>query len=239
MGSGADTPTAASDWERQIKGQIRRRYATLNFPPDGAGRAREAGYPADLIETTPDWLTASYSGCGFLLDELSLTGTETVVDLGCGTGVDSFLISRMLNDGGLVLAIDMTREMLARIGELPTDNITPLAGDMECLPLADETVDQAVANASFNLTLNKRNAFAEAFRVLKGGGRLVACDLVKDGDLPPEVLTDPLSYNTSLGGAIEEDDLKEIILETGFESVAITGHRPFSAVTAVKITAQK
>lgn len=228
-----------SSWEQQVKEQIRRRYAALNFPPDGANRAVKAGYPAELIAQAPDWLTASYAGCGYLFDDIALQGDEVVVDLGCGAGLDSYFASRMLADEGRVIAIDMTMEMLALVEDLPTSNIYPLAGDIEYLPVADGIADLVIANASFNLTLDKNKAFGEAYRVLKKGGRLEACDLVKDGDLPPEILTDPLSYNTSLGGALEEEKLIAEIKKVGFADAKISGHRPFSYVHSVKIEARK
>ncbi len=237
MGSGADTPSPVSDWERQLKGQIRRRYATLKFPPDGAGRAIEAGYPAELIAKTPEWLAASYLGCGFLLGDLRLAGDEIVIDLGCGTGLDSYLLAMELTNAGIVLAIDMTPKILSQVQRISVGNIIPLAGDMERLPLTDELADMVIANASLNLTLDKGKALAEACRILKPGGRLLARDLVKVDELPPEVLSDPLSYNTSLGGALAEEDLVVEIAKAGFKDIAIMDHQPFSYVQSVKIEA--
>ena len=96
-----------------------------------------------------------------------------------------------------------------------------------------------IANASFNLTISKEKAFAEAFRILKPGGRLLARDLVKNGELPAEVLSDPLSYNTSLGGALEEEELIAEIKRAGFEKIAISDHQDFSYVQSVKIEASR
>ena len=115
----------------------------------------------------------------------------------------------------------------------------PLCGDMEQLPLADGTVDIVFANASFNLATDKPAAFREAARILRDGGRLVARDMVRDRDLPAEVLQDPLSSSTSLGGAVPERELRNAIEVAGFTDIQIDGHTPFSYLTAVRITARK
>jgi len=226
-----------SEWELQLKGQIRRRYARLakdnSFPSGAAERAIEAGYPAAWIEKMPKELAASYSGCGFFFGGVSFTGTETVVDLGCGAGFDSHLASYL--GAGTVIAIDMTPEMLDRVRTFTATKT--IAGDMERLPLANNIADTVIANASFNLTVDKIKAFAEARRILRPGGRLIARDLVRVGDLPAEILSDPLSYNTSLGGAIEEAALIETIQGVGFKEVRISDHKPFSVVVSIKIEA--
>ncbi len=231
-----------SDWETQVKAQIRRRYAQqikaqADSKPstNGATKAIEAGYPAELIASLPPALVASYSGCGYLFRDFNFSGVETMVDLGSGAGLDSFIAAQQISKGR-VFSVDMTFEMLA---QLKAENIYPLCADIEHLPLHDQCADVVIANASFNLAISKEKAFREAFRILRKGRILVARDLIKIEDLPAEVLTDPLSFNTSLGGALEEDALISEIEKAGFEDVSITDHRPFSYVHSVKIEATK
>ena len=251
-----------SDWEQQIKAQIRQRYAGLSgSAEDGATKAIEHGYPADLISEIPGDLIAGYSGCGYLFEDLDFKGNETVVDLGAGAGLDSYIAASQLTDG-MVISVDMTIEMLvnsrqslinllqknemgtgivvkkvAKSASISRQSLINLCADIEALPLKNACADLVMANASFNLTISKEKAFAEAYRILKPGGRLVARDLVKDGELPAEVLSDPLSYNTSLGGALAEDALITEISKAGFKDVTLSDHREFSYVQSVKIIA--
>lgn len=233
------------DWERQLKLQIRRRYGAMaaggSFPDGAAERAVEAGYPTDWLTEMPAGLAGSYSGCGFLwqgmtAEENDLAG-KRVVDLGAGAGFDGFIAGHIFH-ADAVVSVDLSLEMGAA-AKRSNPSLWSLAGDMERLPLADGCADLVIANASFNLTVNKDIAFAEAYRVLKPGGGLIARDLVKDGDLPAEVREDPLSFNTSLGGAGDEEIMGQNLESAGFSDVQISGHQPFSYLTSVIISAAK
>jgi len=226
-----------SDWETQVKAQIKRRYAAQAKGPssDGATKAIAAGYPRDLIETLPPALVASYSGCGYMFEGYKIDGDETVIDLGAGAGLDSFIAAQHL-DTGQIISVDMTFEMLANTAPA---KIKSLCADIEYLPLENACADLVIANASLNLAISKERAFSEAFRILKPGGRLIARDLIKTEELPAEVLTDPLSFNTSLGGALEETVLIVEIEKAGFADISISDHRPFSYAHSVKIGAIK
>ena len=100
-------------WEQQVKAQIRRRYAN-QIGENGAAKAIEHGYPSDLIKSLPPALIEGYSGCGYLFEGLEFSGDETVVDLGSGAGVDSYIASTRL-PRGTVISVDMTFEMLPKI----------------------------------------------------------------------------------------------------------------------------
>lgn len=234
-------------WTDQVKAQISRRYGNLaesgGFPPGGVERAREAGYPKDLLATLPTGVADRYSGCGFALAGLDLAEVRVAVDLGCGAGIDARLLSARLAKGALVLALDLAPGMLVCVREATGDGvgatIRPVAGDMERLPFADGIADLILANASFNLTLDKQAAFVEAARILRPGGRLVVRDLVHSGALPPELAQDPAAWNTSLGGVLAQADLYEAVRGAGFDSVRISDHQPFPPVTAIKLEASK
>ena len=234
-------------WANQVKGLVRRRDTHLAetdaFPSGGAVRAGAAGYPKECLETIPERVTGSYSGCGYALEDVDLAGVRVAVDLGCGAGLDARLIAERLAPGAVVVAVDLAPSMLERTreaaGQLAENVVRPLGGDMERLPLADGTADLVLANASFNLTVDKHAAFAEAARILRPGGRLIARDLVLDGPLSTEIAQNSAAWNTSLGGVLDQDDLYDALQSAGFSEVRITGHTPFSAVAAVRIQAER
>jgi SAM-dependent methyltransferase len=225
-------------WAEHIKTIVRRRYdhvaAADAFPPDGARRAHDAGYPAEWLETLPASIAASYSGCGFALDGIDFSGVGVAVDLGCGAGLDTLLLQTRLGAGAILVAIDLSPRMAARAAEAASGCFAA-AADMERLPLADHCADFVYANASFNLAADKQAAFAEAFRILRRGGRLVARDLVRVGPLPQEVAETSIS---SLAGVLKESKLRAALAAAGFTEIAVDGHRPFSYVLSVRLTAR-
>ena len=178
-----------------------------------------------------------------MLEEVDLSGVRVGVDLGCGAGLDAYLVARDLVGGGMVVALDLTPPMLNRVRQvadaLPDLSVHPVAGDMEQLPLKGGAVDLVLANASFNLTLDKHAAFAEAVRILRPGGRLVARELIRVGELPAEIAQDPMAWNASLGGVLEEEALCDVAGAAGFAHVRISHHYPFPPVVAVRLEAVK
>ena len=230
-----------------VKSLIRRRYADLAAAPgavaDGCARAINAGYSAASIARAPDALVRRWSGCGGLADLVDLRGMRTVVDLGCGGGLDTWLIATGPSPPESTIAVDLTPEMLAALPRHGRANsgghIWPVAGDMEQLPLAEATCDLAIANASLNLATNKPAVMAEAFRILRPGGRLFACELVREGGLPAELLADPMGHATSLGGVAGEAELIDLVTRAGFDEVEARDHRPFPPVSAVNLSARK
>ncbi len=239
--------TDPPSWADQVKGVVRRRYTQLAeadaFPRGGAARARAAGYPQDWLEGLPARVAGTYCGCGYALEGVDLSGVRVAVDLGCGAGLDAQLVAGQLAPGAQVVALDLAPSMLARAGEVADALIGPAVGlvaaDMERLPLVDGVADLVLANGSFNLTADKRAAFAEAARILRPGGQLIARDLVREGPLPVEIAEDPTAWNASLGGVLEEGTLCETVREAGFVDVSISHHRPFSVVVAVRVHAKR
>ena len=237
------------DWPDEIKERIRRRYSRLieerDFPPGAARRLLDAGYPPAALKRLPEELVAAYRGCGFPLAGLHLADIRFAVDLGCGAGIDARWIASEMGPDGTIVALDMTLPMLRMLTRLPdrhalpAGSVWPVAGDMEHLPLASGIADLVVANASFNLTVNKTAAFNEAYRILKPGGCLAVRELVREGELPREILEDPLSDVTSLGGTVTEEDLRCAVADAGFIDIRITGRQPFSCVLSVQLNAVK
>lgn len=231
-----------------MKSYVRKRYAHLAeahaFPEGGAERAREAGYPACFIDGLPDRVSGSYCGCGYLLDGVDLEDVRTAVELGCGAGLDARLVSERLEAGARLFALDIAPQMLHRAREA-VDGVDGgarphlLAGDMENIPLADGVADVVLANASLNLTVDKKKALAEAHRILKPGGRLVARELIREGELPVEIAQDPQAWNASLGGVCEEAEWESLLAGAGFREVEISGHAPFRPVVSVRVHARR
>ncbi len=235
-------------WEQQVKSYVRKRYAHLAeahaFPEGGAERARGAGYPARFIDGLPERVSASYCGCGYLLDGVDLEGVRTAVELGCGAGLDARLVCERLEAGARLFALDIAPQMLHRAREAVDGvdggaGVHLLAGDMEDIPLADGVADIVLANASFNLTVDKKKALAEAHRILKPGGRLVARELIREGELPAEIARDPQAWNASLGGVCEEAEWESLLAGAGFCDIDISGHAPFRPVVSVRVHARR
>ena len=225
-----------TNWENQIKAQIKSRYKRQAKGNKSNFRSPfEMGYPDEVLEKIPLALLEGYSGCGYYFRDINLNGNEQILDLGSGSGLDSYIISTHLVTG-IVLSLDITFEMLSN---LDIYNIKSVCGDMELLPFFDQQFDMIIANASFNLTTNKEKALSEAFRVLKRGGQIRMRDLIKVRELPQEVLIDPLSFNTSLGGAEDEESVRIKMKKAGFSAITISDHQPFSYLNSVRIAAKK
>ena len=225
-----------SNWENQIKRLIRQRYAhQYGKVCQGYSKALDAGYSKEHLRDIPRQITENYSGCGFIFEDIQLRGNETLVDLGCGSGLDSYIVSKKLR-AGRVYALDMTYESLYKD---KVQNIIPICADMEYLPIMDSCVDIVIANASFNLSTNQEIAFTESFRILKPCGSLIIRELIKIKELPAEIKTDPLSFITSVGGIVDEKKLLSTIENAGFTSITISKHKTFSYFKSVKIQAKK
>lgn len=235
-------------WEKQVKAFVRARYDHLAradaFPAGGAARAREAGYPPRFMEHLPARVSSSYCGCGYLLEGVDLAGVRTAVELGCGAGLDARLLDERLDAGGRLFAVDFAMRMLHRARGACAAGVRGarahfLAGDMECLPMRSGVTDIVLANASFNLVVDKRKAMGEAHRILKPNGRLVIRELVREGALPDEIAQDPQAWNASLGGVCEREEWESLLAGAGFCEWEVSDPAPFSPVVSVRICARK
>jgi SAM-dependent methyltransferase len=185
--------------------------------------SKKIGYSEEDLEAIPEGANMNL-GCGNPVALASLKEGETVIDLGSGGGFDCFLAAKKVGQRGKVIGVDMTPEMIdkarenARKGEYT--NVEFRLGEIENLPIADNTADIIISNCVINLTPNKKRVFQEAFRVLKSGGRLMVSDLVLLKELSDAVKKgmDPTSCIT---GAIMKDKYIETIKTVGFENVRI------------------
>lgn len=192
--------------------------------------SREIGYTEQEIEAVPEGANLGL-GCGNPVAIASLKTGETVLDLGSGGGFDCFLAARQVGEAGRVIGIDMTPEMLERARENARNggykNVEFRLGEIERLPVADGSVDVIISNCVINLVPDKRRVFAEAFRVLKGGGRLMISDIVLLKPLPDSVMKSIEAYVGCLAGATMRDEYLAAIRAAGFQQVKVVEETSF------------
>ena len=158
---------------------------------------------------------------------------DTILDLGCGYGIDTILAARRTAPGGRVIALDFLRAMLDRTAEAAAQaslqNVDTLHADIEGISLPDRSVDQIISNGVLNLCPRKARAFAECRRVLRPGGKLCVADMtVEEDDLPAEVLTHQAAWTGCTAGALTEDDFARKLGKAGFGEVQIVDRQPQS-----------
>ena len=164
-------------------------------------------------------------GCGNPTALAELKPGQVVLDLGSGGGIDVLLSARRVAPGGKAYGLDMTDEMLALANEnkrqAGVENVEFLKGEIERIPLPDCSVDVIISNCVINLSADKDKVLAEAFRVLKPGGRLAVSDVVTRGEIPPEIRKNVLLWVGCVAGALEEHEYKTKLTAAGFEQVGI------------------
>ncbi len=170
-------------------------------------------------------------GCGNPTALATLNPGEVVLDLGSGGGLDVLLSARRVGPTGKAYGLDMTDEMLALAREnqrkAGVENVEFLKGEIEKIPLPDNTVDLIISNCVINLSADKSRVLAEAFRVLKPGGRFAVSDVVVRGEIPPEIRRSIELWVGCLAGALEESDYKRRLAEAGFEDISIEPTRVY------------
>jgi ubiquinone/menaquinone biosynthesis C-methylase UbiE len=201
----------------------------------GAGSADEVGkrlgYSAEQLGSAPEGANLGL-GCGNPVALASLAKGETVLDLGSGAGFDCFLAAREVGPDGLVIGVDMTPEMVGKAREnalrCGAANVEFRLGEIERLPVADATIDAILSNCVINLSPDKEAVFAEAFRVLKPGGRLMISDIVLEGDLPDPVLESVGAWTGCIAGAIRKEAYLELLSRAGFRDVRVVEESAFA-----------
>jgi SAM-dependent methyltransferase len=189
-------------------------------------------------ETTalpPTAVLASF-GCGNPTSLATIQPGETVLDLGSGGGIDVLLSTRRVGSTGKVYGLDMTDEMLelarANQAQAGVTNVEFLKGDIEHIPLPENSVDLIISNCVINLSPDKDRVLAEAFRVLKPGGRFAVSDIVIRGSMPAEIRHSVELWAGCVAGALEETDYKARLERAGFEQVSIEATRVYNAADA-------
>jgi len=256
---------------KDIRETVRERYGkvalSVNEPSGCCGTSTGCGSTVSLeaIGYTDEQRAAVPKGadlglgCGNPLAHAQVKPGETILDLGSGAGIDAFLASKDTGPKGRVIGVDMTASMLTRARANAAkggfDNVEFRLGEIENLPVADNTVDVIISNCVINLSPDKPRVFREALRVLKPGGRLVVSDLVLVAPLPEEVRTSVEAYVGCVAGASMKEAYLRHVRDAGFERVEAveeTGYGPASfgsdgdttaktldAIRSVKVRAYK
>jgi arsenite methyltransferase len=187
--------------------------------------ADTALYEASLLEGLPSEVTNLSLGCGDPVTIAGLQAGETVLDLGSGGGIDCFLAARQVGETGYVIGVDMTDAMLEKANaakaRMGVGNVEFRKGQIEALPVAENSVDVIMSNCVINLSPDKRAVFAEAFRVLKPGGRVSISDIVTEGAFSAELRADAAKWAECVTGAIDAADYMAMMREVGFAEVQV------------------
>jgi len=183
-------------------------------------------YAIDDIQNFPDEVTDLSLGCGDPVTLALLQPGQTVLDLGAGGGIDCFLAAKKVGLTGHVIGVDMTPEMLekawANKAKIGAENVEFRLGEIEHLPVADNTIDVIISNCVINLSPDKPQVFREAFRVLKPGGKMAVSDIVTDGPLPERIKVSMEEWAGCVAGALDVNEYLSGLTLAGFERVEVT-----------------
>jgi SAM-dependent methyltransferase len=186
--------------------------------------AERIGYSQSELSMLPEGANMGL-GCGNPLAIASLKQGETVLDLGCGGGLDCFLAAKAVGEGGYVIGIDMTPEMVEKARQNAAragiENVDFRLGEIEHLPVADNSIDVIISNCVINLSPEKDKVFQDAYRVLKSGGRLSVSDIVSMSTMPSEVKEDLALHSACIAGASSVEELERMLQDAGFRNISI------------------
>lgn len=211
----------------ELEQRVKRMYEEVAREPErefhfetGRPLAERLGYPSEQLDRIPAAAIDSFAGVGWFLDLAALAPGETVLDLGSGSGMDSFLAALAIGEQGTVIGVDMTDAQLTKARELAAAarvrNVDFRAGYIERPPVADGSIDCVISNGVINLSPDKPAVFAAAARALCPGGRLALADIVTATRLPKGVTCDAALWAACIGGAMQRDDYRAAIEAAGF-----------------------
>ena len=199
--------------------------------------SKRIGYSDQDIESVPEGANLGL-GCGNPIALASLKQGEFVLDLGSGAGFDCFLAANIVGKTGKVIGVDMTPEMIERARENARKgdykNVEFRLGEIETLPLADNSVDVIISNCVINLSPEKDKVFSDAYRVLKPGGRLMVSDIVLLRELPDSIKKSVAAYIGCVAGASKKDDYLKNIKAAGFKNISVVDETSFPNSVGVK-----
>ncbi|HEY7643192.1 MAG TPA: methyltransferase domain-containing protein [Steroidobacteraceae bacterium] len=211
---------------KELETKVKAMYRSVAQNPHGdfhfeMGRAmaERLGYPAADLDQLPQPAIDSFAGVGYYFHLARLEEGETVLDLGSGSGMDTFFASLKVGRSGKVIGVDMTDEQLAKATRLRDlnrfVNVTYVKGYIEDVPCAPASVDAVISNGVINLAVDKLKVFREAFRLLRSGGRLAIADIVTDVQLPQSIVCNSTLWAACIGGAAQQQSYRDQIEAAG------------------------
>ena len=248
--------------KNKVKEFVKKRYGEIaqseqscgcgcGCAPSSTDLAMKLGYSKDELENIPEASNMGL-GCGNPTALATLKEGETVLDLGSGGGIDAFLAAKKVGETGNVVGVDMTEEMIQKAKSAAIKfgykNVEFRLGDIENLPLDDNSVDVIISNCVINLSVDKEKVFKEAYRVLKPEGRILISDIVSEGQLPEKVKKNFGAWAGCIAGALEKTKYLETIKKAGFQRVKIVSESSFTLdlskelsgkITSVQVQAHK
>jgi arsenite methyltransferase len=212
----------------ELEDRVKRMYEEVALEPErefhfetGRPLTQRLGYPPAELDRIPAAAIDSFAGVGYFLDLAAITPGETVLDLGSGSGTDSFLAALATGPSGRVIGVDMTAAQLAKSRDLAAEHGFSQTdfreGYTETPPVDDASVDCVISNGVINLSPDKPAVFAAAARALRPGGRLALSDIVTAQQLPEGVTCDASLWAACIGGAMQRDGYRAAIETAGFE----------------------
>jgi len=226
--------------EKKIKQAVKKRYSdfaekgtsccpTCSY--DSKTQAKKIGYSEKELEQLPKEAVMGL-GCGNPTALAELKEGETVLDLGSGAGIDVFLASKKVGAEGYVIGVDMTETMVAKANKIAKRdgylNVEFRLGEIENLPIKDNSIDVIISNCVVNLSPDKLKTYKEAYRVLKLGGRILISDLVLDEELPDKVKRNFEAWAACISGAMIRDEYLAVIRKAGFTRIEVAGEHSYS-----------
>jgi ubiquinone/menaquinone biosynthesis C-methylase UbiE len=240
--------------DKKIKQVVKKRYAKIaqessscctSCTPCGydvAEQAKKIGYSEKELEQLPREAVMGL-GCGNPTALAELKEGETVLDLGAGAGIDAFLAARKVGPKGYVIGVDMTEPMVEKANKIAQrdgyKNVEFRLGEIENLPVKDNSIDVIISNCVINLSPDKLRTYKEAYRVLKRGGRILISDLVTEGKLPDHIKRSFDAWAACIGGAMEKEEYLGVIRKAGFRKIDVVAEHTYSEPSLHKTLAGK
>ena len=250
---------------KEIKNAVKKRYTkfakddtsccptcSCSEKNDITKHTEAIGYSANELKSIPESAVLGL-GCGNPTALAELKKGEVVLDLGSGAGIDVFLAANKVGENGHVIGVDMTEEMIQRAKKIAKDNgyinVEFRLGEIEDIPVNDNTIDVIISNCVINLSPDKLQTFKQAFRVLKPGGRLLVSDLVTEGFLPDDIRKSLDAWGACIAGELEKNEYLETIKKAGFHNIEIVNQNRYTEkeidsrlvgkITSIKVRAYK
>jgi len=249
--------------QEEIKKYVKKRYGEMakarvscccpscECGPSLIELGKGIGYSEEDLRNVPEASNMGL-GCGNPVALAALKEGDTVLDLGSGGGIDVFLAAKRVGHIGKVIGVDMTEEMITRARSTAKKygytNVEFRLGEIENLPVEDNSVDVIISNCVINLSVDKGKVFREAYRILKPGGKIMISDLVTEGELPEKIKKSFDAWAGCVAGALEKNEYLDTIRKAGFKKVKVVSESSYDIdiseelegkITSVKVEAYK